>query len=145
MPGISFKARFAPAVENGLALLAHKPLPHRGIDPKFQTIRKRRKHEILNGDLLKLWQQQRSPERRKLGDSVCTLIIPLEIHWTGVRWRNVIDRWCWIRGRPALDTFAQRDGLDEWDDMRWFFRLEHEMPCRNLVLIGWGGAWDPVL
>ena len=129
MPAYNFKRRFAEKVESG---------------QKTQTIRKIRKTEIKNGDTLKLWRTQRSPNRRKLGDAVCTMIVPLEIHWTRLRWRSLDCRWHWISGPPYLDGFARRDGLDQWDDMRWFFKLEYEMPCRGLVLIGWGGSWDPL-
>ncbi|HUW59386.1 MAG TPA: ASCH domain-containing protein [Candidatus Bathyarchaeia archaeon] len=115
MPPISFKAEFAKAVQSGR---------------KRQTIRAMRKHPIKPGDTLYFWTGCRRQGAHKLGEAVCTGVMPIDLsedeislgacqnilHWSD-------DLVAWI---------AHLDGFESADAMRAFF--EPRMPFRGQLI-----------
>lgn len=129
MPGLSFMPRFAPLVESG---------------QKRQTIRKVRKRPIKVGDTLYLWEAQRTPARRYLGEVVCTSVDELRIAPT--RAGGVVQLWHSVdfinyaewhpRSRRTATRIAQADGLTDFAEMVSLFNKIHGLPFEG-VLIRW--------
>jgi hypothetical protein len=95
----------------------------------FQTIRQIRKYPIKVGDRLHHWQQQRSPKRRKLGESICTEIKPISISTEGT---------ICLDSKP-LDIYAARifaiaDGFENLDTFFNFFQQGYSFPFSGVVI-----------
>lgn len=116
MPGISFQSWKAEKVASGEC---------------FCTIRPQRKTPILPGDTLHLWENQRSPNRRRLGTAICTTVTPI---WIG-RKRIILKD-------VALSSRAQRelaytDEFESLEDFFNFFSSTYGLPFGGM-LIQWG-------
>ncbi len=122
MPALNFQPRFADLVARG---------------KKRQTIRPVRRRPIKAGDLLHLYTGMRTKGCRKLGEAVCTNVVPalIENYWifgVGFGTEKAIKE-----GPPdLLGEFAQRDGFDSWPEMREWFKKIHGLPFEG-VLIAW--------
>jgi len=102
---------------------------------KRQTIRAKRKYPIKKGDKLFLWWKQRSSERAKLGEAICTSVQDVTIE---VKWVRVGD--LLISGDIALDRFAIADGFDNFGYMIDFFSDTHGLPFTGDLI-----KWDEII
>ena len=131
MPSLNF-TMFIPAVENGLAELEGRPLPHPGVRPKRQTIRALRKVPIKPGDVLHLFTGMRTKGCHRLGKAKCksrkAVLIQDRHGTTDVR----------LSGSPlGLDkaqAFARSDGFASLLDLRRWFERVHGLPFRGVVI-----------
>lgn len=127
MPALNFQARFAPFVESG---------------EKRQTIRAHRTHPIYVGDHLYLYTGMRTKQCRKLGEAVCTEIVPVKIFKGGSTFLG--DS---LLGPRQMEKLAIADGFTAGDGSRYrvracekmvdWFEKTHGLPFRG-VLIRWG-------
>lgn len=125
MPLLGFKSHFADAVENGVAALERRTLPHSGIPPKRQTIRARRRdgRDPRVGDVLHLYTGLRTRGARKLGVVACRRVERVRID-PGARVRL---------GSTPLDPAAVRrlaraDGFPSTETFLHFFESVHGLP-----------------
>ena len=139
MPLLGFQEQFVEGVENGLDLLAGRPLRHMGVDPKLNTIRAYRKRPIKVGDRLHLWHKQRAkrgtPGRRKLGEAVCTAVAPIRMRSECL---FVESR---LLGVRQIQIFAISDGFRDAGEMFEWFDKTHGLPFEG-QLIRWGDLSD---
>jgi hypothetical protein len=108
MVAYSFKARFADPILRG---------------DKRQTIRAHRKRHARPGEELQLYTGMRTKHCRLIGHAICERIEPIIIDVAGgaVHFPRSTET---ING-DELDAFAVRDGFQDWEDMRAFWRAEH--------------------
>lgn len=116
MPALSFMPWKAKKVESGECR---------------QTIRKPRKRPIKVGDRLYLWQEQRRPWRRKLGETDCTELLPFVI--SGFPW----SFW-YLNGNYLSEDemvgLAKADGFETWRDLWYFLRDHYGLPFEGVVI-----------
>ena len=127
MPSINF-TMFIEAVENGIAELEGRPLPHPGVRPKRQTIRALRKVPIKVGDTLHLFTGMRTKACRRLGTSKALGIEPIRLSWGRCEFAGM---------RPtawALDRLASADGFADLRPMLDWFEKTHGLPFRGVVV-----------
>ena len=124
MPALSFKRQFAGLVETGR---------------KFHTIRNKRKRPIKEGDNLILYREQRSKvHSKKLGESPCTKVQPLELLLDHLGQLEVV-----LDGTSLSDFGANElaiaDGFDGIEPFKnFFFPKEDGLPqALEMVLIQW--------
>lgn len=126
MPLISFQPWKAAKVESG---------------ESRQTIRQVRKYPVKMGDTLYLWQQQRTPQRRKLGETACTAIAPICINQGRV----------WLSGdsiclpHQQAHELAIADGFDSLDTFLLFFHNNYGHSPFEGVVIQWGELSKPLV
>jgi hypothetical protein len=128
MVALNFRAQFADDVEEGRKKRSIRAPRKDGRDPK-------------KGDALQLYTGMRQKGCRKLVDSVCINVRPVEIDHTGV----ILDGKHLIAGHaPAYagcpdpdfydGDFALADGFDNFEAMANFFKETHGLPFRgNLI------------
>ena len=116
MPGISFQSWKAEKVESGEC---------------FCTIRPQRKAPILPGDTLYLWENQRSPSRRRLGTAICITVTPIVI---GRNWIVLKDM---TLSRRAQRELAFTDGFSSLENFLKFFDNTYGLSFGGM-LIQWG-------
>ncbi len=134
MPQLSFMKRFVPALENGLAELEGRPLPHPGVRPKRQTIRLVWKYPIRPGQTLQIVTGARTKQYRKLGEAQCTSVEALEIDTEAMVATVVVEeRWLPLKDVHAL---AHADGLRDAAEMVQLFDRMYGLPFEG-VLIKW--------
>jgi hypothetical protein len=124
MPLIHFQPQFAPSVAAGI---------------KRQTIRATRKRPLKRGDRLIFGTWQGAPYRskvRRLGESICMDVVPIEIFETGQIRLNGRVASCKRRGAIAL-----ADGFSCGQEMLQWFDKNHGLPFRG-VLIRWGSLLE---
>jgi hypothetical protein len=136
MVAYSYKGRFVAPIRVGLGLPVmdlHYELggyiPGQPIRPKRQTIRAigQKRHALAN-EAVQLYHAQRSPKCFKIGEAICTAADDIRLHIRSeiieIRRRDrsseLIDKPC------ALDSFARKDGFEDWADMRAFWLAEHD-------------------
>ena len=115
MPALNFKRPFAADVKSG---------------KKRQTIRAWRKRPFRIGDTLYLYVDQRSPERRLLGVSVCRMAISFSILELGTLWLDDCDVL-----PDAAEAIAQNDGFGSAAEMVEWFRSEHGLPFDGQLIM----------
>ena len=124
MVAYSFKAQFAPAIENGW---------------KTQTIRSKRERHAHPGEMLQLYTGMRTAQCRKICEDVrCTGVQAIEITFdTEGEIEGIL---CDGFDVPDLDAFALQDGFADASDMADFWRRNNGQR-RNTgfkgVLIDW--------
>ena len=124
MPGLSFQPWKAAKVESGVCRC---------------TIRQQRKRPIKVGDRLYHWQQQRTPQRRKLGEAICTATRQIRIDQAQV----------WLDGSQAALSFDQllelatKDGFGSVEEFFLFFLKQYTYPFEG-VLIEWDELIKPL-
>ncbi len=136
MVAYSYKGRFVAPIRVGLGLPVldlHYELggyiPGQPIRPKRQTIRAiGLKRHALPNETVQLYHAQRSPKCFKIGEATCTASDDIRLY---VRSEQIEirrrDRCSELIQKPgALDRFAQKDGFDDWADMRAFWLEEHD-------------------
>jgi hypothetical protein len=141
VPSLSFQAQFVPAVENGLAELAGKPLPHDGVRPKRQTIRAVRKRPFKVGDTLHFFWGMRTEYCRRLGRAVCTSLDEIAIEWSTNLVRDGVVT-ITLGGervsRGTASALAMRDGFgpggSPLGEMAAWFERTHGLPFRGVVV-----------
>jgi len=123
MPALSFKAQFADAVERG---------------EKRQTIRARRKRPFMVSDRLYLYTGMRTKACRKLGESTCTEVLPIEICIR--REHQCVYGWVTVGGNLLSEyqilQLAQADGFSSAAEFFKFFCEDAERFRGQLVK--WG-------
>lgn len=121
MAALSYKARFAEYVENGL-----KNRPGR---VKRQTIRNFRKYPIKLGERLFHYYAQRTKQCRKLGESVAKKVNVIKITTRGVTILQNHQFHTQLRRLKDLNYFAILDGFDSWQEMKRWWKLTHGPDC----------------
>ena len=122
MVAYSFKSQFTEDVESG---------------KKKQTIRAERKRHAHPGEPVQLYTGMRTKKCRKLvdPDPICTAVRDIEIAsiygFADVRVAGVN-----LVGAERLTAFARADGFDSIDEFIAFFKKEHGLPFRG-VLVEW--------
>lgn len=112
MPSLSFQKRFAPAIISCA---------------KTQTIRAQRKRPIKVGDKLYLFTGMRTPQCKKIKETVCIFSRYVNIDRDGIVWADG-------ERVNAVDVFAMRDGFDTFEDMvKWFDKV-HQLPFYGQVI-----------
>ena len=126
MVAYSFMARFEPRIEDG---------------SKDQTIRADRKRHARAGEELQLYRGMRTRQCRLIGRASCVAVLPIRI--------KLEDEEITIAGHvlhtpPMLDAFARRDGFEDWEDMRRFWRETHpDTPVFSGQCIRWNNFRGP--
>lgn len=112
MPSLSFQKRFAPAIESGT---------------KCQTIRAQRKRPIKKGDKLYLFTGMRTPQCKRIKETVCSSVRYVHIER---------DRVVYADGGEvlALDCFAQRDGFKDFKEMVAWLEKVHHLPFYGQII-----------
>lgn len=120
MPALNFKQRFGPMVERG---------------EKLQTIRKKRKYPIEEGDRLYHYTGQRTKSCRKLGESDCSKVTEIII--------DLVDGFPIVilggqaLSRTTIRVLARKDGFrNEFEFCQFFQDTYDETPFCG-VLIKW--------
>jgi hypothetical protein len=117
MPAYNFQERWADDVEAGR---------------KRQTIRPKRKHPTQVGDMLYLYTGMRTKRCRKLRETECLSVEPIEIHPQYIKLNGIIFNMAGMRDLAHADGF---DGLGDFYD---FFRARYGVPHDvELELIRW--------
>ena len=102
MPAYNFQGRFADDVEVGR---------------KRQTIRQKRKRRTKKGDPLYLFTGMRTPHCRKLRDTTCRRVRPIQIGKNVIR----VDGQSIKTNSAAAGRFARLDGFSGSAEMiNWF-------------------------
>lgn len=138
MPAISFQPRWRKQLENGLDLIAGRPMRHPGVEPKLQTLRRPRlKARPKPGDRLRLWERQRSPERLFLGEVECLCVIPLTLSWKAA---EICDACGTVRRKQICAGLPRGcDGFADAEEMlAWLFRMNGGPPLYVDLI-----SWDP--
>lgn len=118
MPAYNFKAQFADKV---------KTLTKR------QTIRPKRKRPTKPGDTLYLYTGMRTRQCRKLLETKCKSVEPVDIYLEGD---------VWVNGQKLLPNeliaFVQADGFDNIADFLLFFDEVYGLPLiQEVELLTW--------
>jgi hypothetical protein len=116
MPAFNFQARFATMVARG---------------SKRQTIRLIGKRRVDVGQRFVAYQGMRTKAAEKLCEGVITAVTPVLIARESVRVQGEL-----IADLPNLDKFAQRDGFEDWEDLKLWFVSFHLLPFHG-ILIQW--------
>lgn len=118
MPAVNFSPLLARMVERG---------------EKKMTIRRQRKNPFMVGGRFIAYEGMRTKRCRKLGEWVITSVVPVRIDHNYVSFMTVPME----LGPEQLESFAQDDGFQCWEDMEEFFRRQYGLPFFG-VLITWG-------
>ncbi len=102
---------------------------------KRQTIRKKRRYPIKQGDKLFLYTGMRQKNCRKLGEAMCLKVIPISINLAALF--EVGNETCFFVGHPGdmgnpwpTDwqlSLAKNDGFKSWDEFERFFIRGYKM------------------
>lgn len=112
----NFKSRFVMPIELGT---------------KTQTIRSPRRRDARPGDALQLYTGPRF-QPRKIGEARCTaagaITLNLNTGQVFITWGagSALRGVSIFRHGSDLDAFAVRDGFEDWDDLRQFWRETHD-------------------
>lgn len=117
MPAYDFKSEFALLVEQGT---------------KRCTIRLSRKRPTVPGDLLSLYNGQRTSHSRLLGRHLCVSVESLEITPDGVVLLSGAPL-----SRDQLHDLARADGFTGAWQFLEFFKLQYGLPFVGGELIRW--------
>ena len=85
---------------------------------KCQTIRDARKRHARPGEALQLYTGMRTRQCSLIGTARCMDVQPIVLDLAGGTYR-ILDMIFW--DRPILDEFAQRDGFEDWTELRAFW------------------------
>lgn len=107
MPALSFKKRFVGKIMNG---------------QKRQTIRTPRRYPIEPGDTLYLYTAMRTKHCKKLREVKCKSVDLIHIY---INSGTIITPEYVYSTTAELNTFAQKDGFKNWQDMKAFWIEEH--------------------
>lgn len=116
-----FKPRFAALVEAGTKLQTVRPVPSRLPGP---------------GDTISLRTWTGKPYRSKmrlLREARITAVVAIEISEDQIHYDNFL-----CVARHNLDNFANADGFKGWIEMREWFRAEHGLPFKGILI-----QWEP--
>ncbi|OCC01746.1 hypothetical protein BA190_27685 [Labrys sp. WJW] len=126
MVAYSFHKRFAPAIERGT---------------KDGTIRADRKRHARPGEAMQLFTSMRTRYCRLLGAPRCVSVNPIRLDFPNGRIEigdAALPGW-YQNPSYQLDSFAQRDGFDDWADMRAFWAEHHPA---TPIFSGFQIRWD---
>ena len=131
MPLLNFQARFAELVQDG---------------SKSQTIRAYRKdgRDPKPGDQLYLWAGCRTKDAQKIGEAICSRVIPIRIQecpkdridWGAVYMPNSSGTWRSL-SRSHTRLIAVKDGFQSRKELFDFFRDVYGLPFEGLLI-----EWD---
>lgn len=120
MPAYSFKERFVPFILNGT---------------KNQTIRKKRKHQVKEGQTLYLFYGLRTNKCKKLKEVTCVSVFDLTINANGSVYRNgeklkdsVKDLLAFEDGFRNPNNENQNDKKGCFEIMFRWWKQTHELP-----------------
>jgi hypothetical protein len=121
---LGFKKRFAPKVRGG---------------KKRQTIRNFRKYPIRVGETLYLYTALRTKYSEKLREAKCKSVdvITISFNTGSISYGSEI-----LTKDHELDSFAKKDGFNDWNDMRDFWIQEHGVKKgnRKVILLPYTGT-----
>ena len=145
MPAISFQPRWRRQLENGLDLIAGRPMRHKGVEPKLQTLRRLRKHPFKAGDRLYLWELQRRPEGQFIGVADCLFTVPVCVSCRRAGRCYELMAGLGERGHRSVDAdlFARRDGFESIGELVHFLRRFYGLPIPGEPFDGVLISWDP--
>jgi len=124
MVAYSFKQQFVEPIRSG---------------SKRQTIRADRKRHARPGESISLYTGMRTKHCKLIGVAECIAVEPIRmilgplgsVEISGIEWSG------------TLDQFAQTDGFQKWDDLLYFWELNHaELSDFSGQLIRWD-KFDP--
>lgn len=141
MVAFSFKRMFVPALAMGLGIDCPAGFdlpPGCVVRPKRQTIRAERKDKRLapDGVELQLYFGLRTQHARLIGRATCTGTDPIMLRF-GKRETVWTRRYAPLRAAVALDRFARSDGFLDWNDLRDFWREEHDVASFHGFITYW--------
>jgi hypothetical protein len=139
MPALSFQAQFAELVESG---------------KKTHTIRTRRKRPIKVGDPLYLYQDQRSKNSRKLGETYCSKVDLISFRLQPDRQTlsmlygeaHTLD-FQRKRTQEEIKALAIADGFKDTPEFIEFFFPKKKWEKTPLILPSFSGVlihWEPL-
>lgn len=106
---------------------------------KKQTIRADRKRHAREGESVQLYTGMRTKYCRLILRAACVGIEPVTLILGPVGIVRVGDR----PFPGSLDDFARADGFNKWDDLVYFWELNHpDTPIFSGVLIRWDDGAD---
>jgi hypothetical protein len=120
-----FKPQFAGLVERG---------------KKLQTIRPTPKRMPKSGDKISLRAWIGKPYRSKqrvLREAIIEEVVSIRIDERSLETNGV--KWCYHGISLGMESFAERDGFQNWSEMVEWFRSTHGLPFEG-VLIRWTNA-----
>lgn len=122
MAALSFKGRFVELIQQG---------------KKKQTIRNFRKYPIKAGETLYLYYGMRTKHCTKIGEEICKSIQKVTISTIGIHiFYDKIPRPKSLIMIEDVDAFAQADGFKDWEEMKRWWSMTHELPFTG-QLIKW--------
>ncbi len=126
MPLLGFKSRFAQAVDNGVARVERRPVPHGRVSSKRQTIRARRRdgRDPKVGDTLYLYTGLRTRNVRKLGEVPCRRVKRVQIDRRGTRVR--VDGLA--LNAEGVRRLSRADGFRDAEQFLDFLEALHGFP-----------------
>lgn len=100
---------------------------------KRQTIRPIRKRPVKPGDQVQLyWKQQSHIHCRKIAETVCTNVLPIQIY------RNGFILPICAAVQPEFEelrqNFAKADGFDSWQDLVNYIDESYGFPFQGCVI-----------
>jgi len=121
MPALNFQPRFVPLIVQG---------------KKSSTIRAFRKdgRDSKPGDKLYLYTGMRTKHCKAIGTVYCRETTEIEIDEHGIRQYSQAAG-CFLKASPLLELLiAQRDGFSDFEEMRDWFKRQHGLPFRGLLI-----------
>ena len=115
-----FQFRFAPLVQDG---------------SKLNTIRPRPRIIPVVGQKISLREWTGRPYRSKqriLRESIITAVSNVKITRAKLTVSPISHGK--MRMIPSLDIFAKEDGFDDWEDLIAWFRQNHRLPFRGIII-----------
>lgn len=103
---------------------------------KRQTIRKSRKRDARPGEELQLYVGMRTRYCELIGRATCSSVDAIELDFRDGREGVILGGEIIL---DDLDTFARRDGFEDWRDLRQFWRHAHPgVLYFNGIIVQWG-------
>lgn len=102
---------------------------------KQQTIRADRKRHARIGEQLQLYTGMRTKSCRLIGRAACIDVEPVQLVLGAAGTVTIGGR---TRSGGFLDEFARLDGFAKWDDLLYFWELNHpDVHLFSGVIIRW--------
>lgn len=122
MVAYSFQPMFVEPIRAGLDIYFSEPGP----EPKRQTIRAENlKRHALPGERLQLYCRQRHPKGFLIGEALCTKRTRIKLFFGRTERAWLPGRAFCARSATELDAFARKDGFEDWQALREFWRVHH--------------------
>lgn len=120
MPAINFKTQFAPPILAGKKPFTLRALRPDGRDPKA-------------GQMLYLFTAMRTKACKKFAEKPCRLAETIKLTWRNILIPTVGNLW----QEHELQTFAQLDGFNNYDEFCHFHKIHLMMETKPMRLVAW--------